>query len=365
MTPTAAIAISGGIDSLVAAHRLRQAGHPIIGLHFITGFEAWISPAEASSTAALLAMARERLAPIEAQLQAPIQVVDLRAAFRDQVVAYFTRAYAAGLTPNPCLVCNPVIKFGHLLEHARALGADILATGHYARIVPGDHGRPQLLKGVDATKDQSYFLARLTPTQLACAHFPLGAFTKADTRQMATEAGLQALAGKESQDICFIHEGAYSDFLSSQPGFSSKPGPVVDTAGNRLGTHRGLHRHTVGQRRGLGIPGPEPYYVIHLDPQTNRLVIGSREELYRKGCQVEGINWIATPPSEPLKVGVRIRYRQKAVPARLIPTQVRRAEVRFSEPQAAITPGQGAVFYDGERVLGGGWICKMQPREIF
>lgn len=358
MTPTAAIAISGGIDSLVAAHLLRQAGHPILGLHFVTGFEAWISPAEASSTTALLAMARERLAPIEAQLQTPIRVVDLRAAFRDQVVTYFTSAYAAGLTPNPCLVCNPAIKFGHLLEHAKVLGADLLATGHYARIVQEGDSRPHLLRGMDATKDQSYFLARLTPAQLARIRFPLGDMTKADTRRMAAEAGLQALVDKESQDICFIHEGAYSEFLASQPGFSSSPGPVVDTAGKRLGSHRGLHRHTVGQRRGLGIPGPVPYYVIRLEPQANRLVIGTREELYRKVCRVEGINWISTPPTEPLTVEVRIRYRHKAVPARLIPAQDQSAEVRFSEPQTAITPGQGAAFYAGERVLGGGWICK-------
>lgn len=363
MKPTAAIAISGGIDSLVAAHLLRQAGHPIIGLHFVTGFEAWMPPSgETPSTAALVTMAKERMGPIEAQLQAPLEVVDLRQSFQDRVVDYFTRAYAAGLTPNPCLVCNPAIKFGRLLAHARSLGAAVLATGHYARIVPDTRGNPQLYRGLDATKDQSYFLARLTPDQLSRAHFPLGALTKADTRRMAAEAGLQPLAEKESQDICFIHDGAYSDFLSSQPGFCATPGPVVDTAGRRLGTHQGLHRHTVGQRRGLGIPGPAPYYVVRLEPQTNRLVVGTKEKLYRRRCRVEGINWVAPPATEPLAkplaVAVRIRYRHQAVPARLMPTENRGAEILFAEPQAAVTPGQGAVFYDGDRVLGGGWICK-------
>jgi tRNA-uridine 2-sulfurtransferase len=359
MKPTAAIAISGGIDSLVAAHMLSQAGHSIVGLHFITGFEAWMPPSgETASTARLVAMAKARLNSIEDQLQAPIEVVDLREAFRHQVVDYFTRAYAAGLTPNPCLVCNPAIKFGQLLAYARGLGAAFLATGHYARTTQAPNGAPQLLKGVDETKDQSYFLARLTPEQLAQARFPLGAHTKTDTRRMAAEAGLQPLAEKESQDICFIHAGAYSDFLSSQPEFYAAPGPVVDTKGNRLGTHRGLHRHTVGQRRGLGIPGPEPYYVVRLEPQANRLVVGTKEALYRKRCRVKKINWIVPPPIEQLDVTARIRYRHRAVPARLLPTQDHEAEIVFSAPQAAVTPGQGAVFYDGDRVLAGGWICK-------
>jgi tRNA-specific 2-thiouridylase len=358
MKPTAAIAISGGIDSLVAAHLLNQAGHPIVGLHFITGFEAWIPPSgKTASTTALVAMAKARLNPVEDQLQARIEVVDMREAFQHQVVDYFTRAYAAGLTPNPCLVCNPAIKFGQLLAHARGLGAAFLATGHYARIVRAPNESPKLLRGVDETKDQSYFLARLTPEQLALARFPLGAHTKTDTRRMAADAGLQPLAEKESQDICFIHEGAYSDFLSSQPGFCTTPGPVVDTKGNRLGTHRGLHRRTVGQRRGLGIPGPEPYYVVRLDSQANRLVVGTKEALYRKWCRVEKINWIVPPPTEQLDIAVRIRYRHRAVAARLMTTKDG-AKVVFSAPQAAITPGQGAVFYDADRVLGGGWICK-------
>lgn len=359
MKPTVAIAISGGIDSLVAAHLLRQEGHPIIGLHFITGFEAWMPPSgETASTGTQVAMAKARLNPLEDGLRAPIEVVDLREAFQHQVVDYFTRAYAAGLTPNPCLVCNPAIKFGQLLAHARGVGAAFLATGHYARLTQASNGAPQLLRGVDETKDQSYFLARLTPEQLAHARFPLGAHTKTDTRRMATEAGLHPLTEKESQDICFIHEGAYSEFLSSQPGFCAAPGPVVDTAGNLLGTHQGLHRHTVGQRRGLGIPGPEPYYVVRLEPRANRLVVGTKEALYRKWCRVEKINWIVPPPTEQLDIAVRIRYRHRAVAARLKPTRDRGAEVVFSAPQAAITPGQGAVFYDGDRVLGGGWICK-------
>lgn len=359
MKPLAAIAISGGIDSLVAAHLLRQAGHPIVGLHFITGFEAWLPPSvKPRSTAALRAMAKARLAPLETQLDTQFEMVDLREDFQNQVVDYFTRAYAEGLTPNPCLACNPAIKFGRLLEHARGMGAAFLATGHYARKLDDVSGVCQLHRGLDEAKDQSYFLARLTPGQLAHAHFPLGGLTKADTRRIAANAGLRPLAEKESQDICFINEGDYNDFLSSQPGFTAAPGPVVDTAGNVLGSHRGLHRHTVGQRRGIGIPGPEPYYVVRLEPKANRLVVGSKEALYRKRCRVEEINWIAPRPAERLAVAVRIRYRQKAVPASLLPTGDQSAEIVFAQPQAAVTPGQGAVFYDADRVLGGGWISK-------
>jgi tRNA-specific 2-thiouridylase len=358
MKPLAAIAISGGIDSLVAAHLLKQAGHPLLGLHFITGFETWMPPShEAAPSARLREAAQTRMATFAAQLDLSVEVVDLRGAFQRVVVDYFTAAYARGRTPNPCLACNPGIKFGDLLTHARRRGADFLATGHYARIVRTDQGPPRLFKGIDAAKDQSYFLARLTTDQLALARFPLGEQTKAQTRAIAAEAGLKPLADKESQDICFIQKGAYRDFLSRQPGFCSAPGPVVNAAGEHLGTHEGLHRYTVGQRRGIGIPGPQPYYVVRLEPQTNRLVVGLKAELYGRFCRVTEINWIAPPPRFPLEVMVRIRYRHEAVPARLVPAGEDGAGLFFTSPQKAVTPGQGAVFYLGEEVLGGGWIC--------
>ena len=357
MKPLAAIAISGGIDSLVAAHLLKQRGHPLLGLHFITGFEAWVAAAGTGWTSAQLREAAEaRLAPLAVQLGAVIEIVDLRTVFQRIVVDYFTSAYARGRTPNPCLICNPGIKFGDLLTHARGRGADFLATGHYARIVPDAKGRPRLFKGADAAKDQFYFLARLTLDQLATARFPLGAQTKAETRAMAAAAGLNPLADKESQDICFIHDNRYSDFLSRQQGFRYASGPIVNSAGDRLGTHRGLHAYTVGQRRGIGVPGPEPYYVLRLEPEANWLVVGFEAELYRRSCRVNEINWIGPAPRIPLEVTVRIRYRHQGVVAHLIPLSFDMAELFFSEPQKAVTPGQGAVFYVGRRVLGGGWI---------
>jgi tRNA-specific 2-thiouridylase len=353
----AAIALSGGIDSLVTAHLLKKEGHPLLGLHFVTGFEPWMpQPPDTPAATARLDMVKARMAPLAAQLDLPIEVVDLRAAFRLTVIDYFTTGYAQGRTPNPCLVCNPGIKFGVLLAHARQRGAELLATGHYARIMRDSEGPPRLFKGVDPVKDQSYFLARLTADQLARARFPLGGLTKADTRAIARQEGLEPLAHKESQDICFIRDGAYRDFLNRQPGFCTAPGPVVDTAGNHLGTHQGLHRYTIGQRRGIGIPGPVPYYVVRIEPQTHRLVVGPKDALYRRSCRVEAINWIGGPPQGPLTVAVRIRYRHRAAVARLVPRSDLSVDIFFTEPQKAVTPGQGAVFYAGEEVLGGGWI---------
>jgi tRNA-uridine 2-sulfurtransferase len=353
----AAIALSGGVDSLVAAHLLKKEGFSLLGLHFLTGFEPWVPLSLPSTTAsAPLDMAKARLAPLAAQLDLPIEVVDLRAAFHRKVIDYFTTGYAQARTPNPCLVCNPGIKFGDLLARARQRGADFLATGHYARIIRDSEGTPCLLKGVDPAKDQSYFLARLTAAQLARANFPLGELTKAHTRTIARREGLRPLGHQESQDICFIRDGAYRDFLTRQPGFLTTPGPVVNTQGRQLGTHQGLHRYTIGQRRGIGIPGPDPYYVVRLEPQTNRLVVGVKDALYRRSCRVEEINWIGSPPREPQTVAVRIRYRHRAAEARLIPRSDHCADIVFTEPQKAVTPGQGAVFYNDEQVLGGGWI---------
>ncbi len=357
MKPKVAIAISGGIDSLVAAYLLKSRGHPLLGLHFITGFETRTSAApDIPADPNLLDATAKHLRPLAAQLDLPLEVVDLRTTFRRIVVDYFTKAYTLGRTPNPCLVCNAGIKFGDLLAHARRRGAAYLATGHYARIMRDTQGLPQLYKGVDAAKDQSYFLARLTRDQLAAARFPLGGLTKDRTRDIAREAGLTPLTDQESQDICFIREGGYVQFLERHLSFRDTAGPVVDTTGKRVGIHKGLHRFTIGQRRGIGIPGPAPYYVVGLEPHANRLVVGAKMDLYQDACRVSEINWIAAPPKDAIQVAARIRYRHQAAPARLAPLNSSSAEIRFTTPQKAVTPGQGAVFYAGDRVLGGGWI---------
>jgi tRNA-specific 2-thiouridylase len=330
-------------------------------MHFVNGYEAEFDDTGGQSNhqtdiTNVLERARTRLIRMTDQLRIPIHIVDLRSEFQRRVVDYFTHTYQSGKTPNPCLTCNPSIKFGVLLEKARSLGATHLATGHYARIRAAANGRMQLFRGKDPQKEQSYFLARLTQDQLASAVMPLGDHTKEQTLKIAREKGLQPAASQESQDICFIRSGDYSQFLKRQPGFSSHPGPIEDTEGNLIGQHNGLHRYTIGQRRGINCPASEPYYVVRLDTERNCLIVGFQHHLRTQSCRVSHINWIAQQPCKPRDITVRIRYRHQAVEARLNPLDDTCAEVLFKAPQSAVSPGQGAVFYQGDEVLGGGWI---------
>ncbi len=344
MPPVVAIALSGGIDSLVAAFLLKRSACRLLGLHFST-----VAPGDASRAY------HARLAAMAAQLGIPLEICDLAAPFRQAVISPFVAAYARGLTPNPCLRCNDKIKFGLLLEHARARGADLLATGHYARLDCNDGGQPILRQGCDLRKDQSYFLARLGPQQLARARFPLGEMTKQAVVALAESHGLTPVVGRESQDVCFIREGRCGDFLQQVGGLEPRPGPIVDLAGKVLGQHAGLFRYTVGQRRGLGCPAARPYYVVRLDPAANRVVVGFLGDLERGGCSIADVSWTGEPPTEPIDVAVRLRYRSPAVSAILYPSGAT-AFIRFQQPQRAVAPGQGAVFYQGDRVLGSGWI---------
>lgn len=349
-----AVALSGGLDSAVAAALLKKENHQVIGLHFRTGYEAPpddIVPFEEPSSRDSWA---ERVA---AQIDIPLDVVDCSEVFKREVVRYFVDAYRSGQTPNPCMVCNQRIKFGFMLEEAKARGVSTLATGHYARTRQGEDGGFCLIKGVDREKDQSYFLACLNQQQLRGASFPLGIYTKKEVRDMAALFGLTAFRAGESQELCFVGEPNYKEFLSKHAGLPSKPGAIVNTAGDVIGHHNGLHAFTVGQRKGINIPGPAPYYVLRLDQEQNRLVIGSKSELAATECLVTQINWIATqPPGKPISVQTRIRYRHREAESTLRPLDANSARVHFIEPQYAITPGQAAVFYQGEHVLGGGWI---------
>ena len=330
MTDPVAIAVSGGVDSLVCAYLVKRKGADVVGIHFLTGFE---NPAEPGP---------EDVQAIFRPLDIPVVIIDLKTQFKASVVDYFSAAYRNGKTPNPCLVCNPTIKFGVLLDEARRLGASRLATGHYARVQTGRDGRYQLHKGIDEKKDQSYFLSRLTQGQLACAVFTLGTWTKDRVRVLAAENGLQPVTRKESQDVCFIKDSNYKDFLIQADGIRPPAGDIVDTSGNRLGSHAGLHRYTVGQRRGINCPASQPYYVVRINARHNRLVVGA--------------NWIAAVPEGPIRADTRIRYRHRAVAATVSPEGSDGAVVQFDDPQAAVTPGQGAVFYRGDEVIGGGWI---------
>ncbi len=357
MKPLIAVALSGGVDSMMAAIFLKEQGHKIIGIHFITGYETDFKTNTGGLTnESIEDQARRRIALIGDQLNIPIEVFNCRKEFQEKVVDYFTHTYQIGQTPNPCLVCNPLIKFGTILNFAQQLGADQFATGHYARIVKDPNGNIHLLRGVDLQKDQSYFLARLTPGQLNRALLPLGAKHKTDVKALAHQKGLVPIVAKESQDVCFIRTDHYGKFLAMQKGFRSEPGDIVDLEGNVIGRHKGLHLFTIGQRRGINCPAAEAYYVAQIDHQRNRLVVGLKQDLKKPTCRVSDINWIQPVPDRPMRVLTRIRYRHQAVPSIIEPINSQSAIVRFDKPQSAITPGQGAVFFKDEEVLGGGWI---------
>ncbi|MCK5783651.1 MAG: tRNA 2-thiouridine(34) synthase MnmA [Desulfobacterales bacterium] len=365
MKPLIAVALSGGIDSLVTARLLQKRNHRLIGLHFITGYETDFGydphkmPAPADRMASFeyyKTIALKKFTPIVDHLDIEIDIVDCRDQFQTDVVDYFIKTYQDGKTPNPCLFCNPRIKFGTLLEAALARGANALATGHYAMITKDSKDRCHLYKGVDPLKEQSYFLALLSQAQLKQARFPLGGMTKKAVIKLAKTENLVPIDRKESQDICFIKNNAYGAFLDSRPEFTPVPGMIEDIQGKVVGQHRGLHLFTIGQRRGINCPAAEPYYVIRLDVRRNCLVVGRKQDLLAKGCHVENINWINHRPENPLVLQVRLRYRHKAVSATLYPTSDNCADIRFNAPQEAVTPGQGAVFYLNDEVLGGGWI---------
>ena len=365
MKQITAIALSGGIDSLTAAYLLKQEGHHVIGIHFITGFETKDShhhPSKSSKKSYPASFSAGQnshsleIANIGTQLDIAVNIIDISTDFKLKIVDYFTHTYLSGKTPNPCLVCNPSIKFGVLLTYALKLGASRLATGHYANISEDGMGRFHLLRGVDRKKDQSYFLSFLTQKQLAHACFPLGKMVKSNVKKLAKEKGLYPAVKKESQDICLIKDNRYQDFILQQPGFEAKPGNIVDMEGNILGRHNGLHLFTIGQRRGINCPALQPYYVVRIDIKQNRLIVGLKKDLLSSNCKVSGINWIVEKPSSPLDVNTRVRYRHKAVGSRLIPDGDTSATIIFNTPQSAVTPGQGAVFYKDDEVIGGGWI---------
>ena len=342
--------MSGGVDSSVTAALLKEQGHQVQGV-----FMAFGQPQ--------LDAQIERVQRIAARLALSLTVVDLREAFEQRVLAYFCRAYCRGLTPNPCVVCNRTIKCGELLARLRARDSEIsLATGHYARCVPDGAGPFELRRGRDAAKDQSYFLSQLGQEQLTHLLFPLGDYTKKEVQQLAAVYGLQDLHSPESQDICFLQESTVAAFLAShEPGLPGA-GPIVSLAGRELGRHPGIHHFTVGQRRGLGLPDATPFYVVALESDGNRVVVGKRDDLLGRWLMVREPHWVAgLPPRLPQEFEVRIRHRHRAAPADVDWEQEGRLVITFREPQRAITPGQFAVLYHGDRVVGGGEIM---PRPI-
>ena len=347
------VAMSGGVDSSVTAALLRDLEYEVIG----ATLRFWLceeGEGEAKSCCGLDAVAEARAAA--GKLGIHHQVIDCRTRFEERVLRPCWEEYDRGRTPNPCVLCNPRIKLLELLRQASLLGADLVATGHHARVIQGDH--PALLRGKDRNKDQSYFLFGLHQDQLASLLMPVGEMTKDQVRQSARDLGLCNAERPESQDACLgSDDEPFAEALRRRFDASSQPGDLVDTAGNVLGRHRGIHLYTIGQRRGLGIALGQRAYVVGIHAAKHEVVVSTKlEDLSAGGLVASGVKWLVPPEGPQLQAAVQIRYRHRACPATLQLEQGDTVRVRFTEPQRAVTPGQAAVFYDGERVLGGGWI---------
>lgn len=345
------VAMSGGVDSSIAAALLKEAGFEVIGVTM----QLWPDdrpPGERpGGCCGIDAIERARRAA--ARLEIPHYVMDFREAFAETVIADFCAEYQRGRTPNPCIRCNQFLKFDRLLQKARELDADFLATGHYARIEESPGGY-RLLKAVDRTKDQSYFLYTLGQAELVHLKFPLGNWRKTEVRAKAAGLGLATATAPESQDICFIEDGNYRNFLEKHAA-SLLPGDIVDTESNILGKHRGLAGYTIGQRHGLGLGTNQPLYVIRLDVANNRLVVGTSDKLLSRYLLADHLRWVSGRPPAQTTVKAKMRYRAAEAEAEL-KLDNDRALVIFKEPQKAVTPGQAVVFYHGEELLGGGII---------
>ena len=355
--PQAMIAMSGGVDSSVAAYLMQQTGYDCMGvtMKLYENEDAGVPRGHTCCALDDVEDARR----VAYALGMPYYVFNYKDAFREQVMARFAAAYQRGATPNPCLDCNRYLKFGLLETRARALGCEVLATGHYARVEQLPDGRYTLRKAVDASKDQSYVLAWLTQEQLAHTRFPLGGLHKTEVREIAEKRHFINARKHDSQDICFVPDGDYAKIIAARTGKEPQPGPFLDLNGNVVGTHRGIIHYTVGQRRGLRMPSDGKIYVVRILPEQNAVVVGPDSALYTNECFVANMHWISgEAPAFPYRCSAKTRYRQPERPCTVYPAGQSGVRLVFDEPLRAITPGQSAVLYDGDTVLGGGIIAR-------
>jgi tRNA-uridine 2-sulfurtransferase len=360
------IGMSGGVDSSVAAHLIKKEGYDVVGLTF-RGWPQDCRSIEEDKCCGPQAVMDARM--VAHALDIPYYVIDEIDMFQREVMDYFAAEYKQGRTPNPCVICNEKVKFGSLLRKARALGAEYIATGHYARITTADlnhrehrgqgegNNRYELRKSRDSKKDQTYFLFSLNQEQLARAMFPLGDLTKEETRAIAKEIGLKTYGKEESQEVCFVPDNDYRRFLRESAHVPDQQGEIVTRDGKVLGHHNGIHNFTIGQREGLNLGGqPHPLYVIELNPQTNRVIVGPAEELLRSEFEASDCIWHCDQSAEPMEVTVKPRHQHPGCKAVVERRDIEPVRVKLCEPQRAIAPGQAAVFYRDDVVVGGGWI---------
>jgi tRNA-specific 2-thiouridylase len=351
------VAMSGGVDSSVAAALLVEQGYDVVGMMLRLWSEAGMESENRCCTPDDVALARR----VAAKLRIPFYVIDVRERFYHEVVENFVDGYRAGLTPNPCMQCNRSIRWGFLLDQAEQAGAKYMATGHYARLERSTGGKTTLMRAVDASKDQSYVLSVLNQEQLARTLLPLGDYRKEQVRELAFKYGLGVARKADSQDLCFLAGRDYRDFLARNAPDVVQPGQIVNRQGEVVGEHQGLAFYTIGQRKGLGIAAPEPLYVLNKDRAANRLVVGLREELGSQNVLVSGFNWVSgETPVGPVRAQVKIRYKAAPADATLTPNAAGDVSMCFETPLRDITPGQRAVAYQGDTVLGGGMIESVQ-----
>jgi tRNA-specific 2-thiouridylase len=346
------VAMSGGVDSSVAAALLVEQGYDVVGLML----RLWAEQGGAANRCCTPDAVHDARRVAD-NLGIPFYVRDYKEVFKATVVDFFVEGYAQGVTPNPCIVCNRDIRFDRLLNEALSLGGDYLATGHYARVCQGEDGPYQLLKGIDPGKDQSYMLYTMTQARLARVLLPVGEYHKSDIRQIAQAKKLPVFNRPDSQDLCFLGAGDYRAFLQRNAPQVVQPGPILDSSGNRLGEHQGLAFYTIGQRKGLGIAASQPMYVLQKDMTSNSLIVGGLEELGQQGLLARQVSFISgRAPAGPLPVTAKIRYKAQEVAAILTPLPDQRVQLLFETRLRDITPGQAVVFYQGEQALGGGII---------